>query len=125
MTLKDLSVFIAILTALATLVTGCSTGFPPAVPSPSPAVGDGVLDVPPAASPCEGEVAAAAAGGIETPSPTPNPEPDYVLNLNTGKFHYPDCSSVEQIKPDNYEAFTGSREEVLAQGFVPCKNCNP
>lgn len=49
----------------------------------------------------------------------------YVLNHNTGKFHYPDCSSVETIKDSNREDTTMSREEVIAAGYVPCKNCNP
>lgn len=49
----------------------------------------------------------------------------YVLNTNTEKFHYPSCNSVKQIKPENYQEYFGSRSNVIAQGFVPCKNCNP
>ena len=49
----------------------------------------------------------------------------YVLNRNTGKFHYPYCRSVETIKDSNREDTTMSREEVIAEGYVPCKNCNP
>ena len=49
----------------------------------------------------------------------------YVLNRNTGKFHYPDCRSVKTIKDSNREDTTMSREEVIAAGYVPCKNCNP
>lgn len=49
----------------------------------------------------------------------------YVLNTNTHKFHKPGCYSVEKIKPENYAEFTGTREEVIAYGYDPCKNCNP
>ena len=49
----------------------------------------------------------------------------YVLNTNTKKFHYPDCRSVKQIKPKNRKDYTGTREEIINMGFVPCKNCNP
>lgn len=57
-----------------------------------------------------------------------NSEPvgqSYVLNTNTKKFHDPTCRSVKQMKEKNRQDFTGSREDVLARGFVPCKNCNP
>ena len=53
------------------------------------------------------------------------PTCEYVCNTNTKKFHYPDCSSVPDIKPGNRYDYEGSREEVLAMGYVPCKRCNP
>lgn len=49
----------------------------------------------------------------------------YICNTNTGKFHYPSCSSVKQMSEKNKLAVTGSREEVINQGYVPCKRCNP
>ncbi len=49
----------------------------------------------------------------------------YVLNTNTHKFHKPGCYSVEKIKTENYAEFTGTREEAIAYGYDPCKNCNP
>ena len=52
-------------------------------------------------------------------------EQDYVLNKNTKKFHYPWCSSAYDIKKKNRKDFTGTREEVISQGYVPCKRCNP
>ena len=60
----------------------------------------------------------------ETPQQIPE-ETSYVLNTNTKKFHLPECSSVGDIKPKNREDFTGSRDDVIARGFVPCKKCNP
>lgn len=53
------------------------------------------------------------------------PEKDYVLNANTMKFHSPTCSSVKDIKESNRRDFTGTRDEVIAMGYVPCKKCNP
>nr|WP_278458769.1 Ada metal-binding domain-containing protein [Roseburia inulinivorans] len=29
------------------------------------------------------------------------------------------------MKPENYAEFTGTREEAIAYGYDPCKNCNP
>lgn len=57
------------------------------------------------------------------------PEPDtsvsYVLNTNTKKFHYPSCSSVNSMKDKNKDYYTGSRDDVIAMGYEPCKRCNP
>lgn len=50
---------------------------------------------------------------------------EYVINTNTGKFHRPDCSSVEDIKPENKKEYTGSREELTKQGYEPCGRCRP
>lgn len=49
----------------------------------------------------------------------------YVLNTNTKIFHYPTCSSVDDMKEKNKQIYTGSREEVINMGYVPCKRCNP
>ena len=67
------------------------------------------------------------------PTPEPAPEPteepapvyDYILNTNTRRFHWPDCRSVLDIKPENMQPYTGTRDDVLAQGFIPCGNCKP
>ena len=48
----------------------------------------------------------------------------YVLNTNTKKIHYPSCNSVEKIKPKNY-ATTDDYNSAIAQGYVPCKRCEP
>ena len=49
----------------------------------------------------------------------------YILNTNTKKFHYPDCSSVNDMKEKNKEVFTGSREELIEMGYFPCGRCKP
>ena len=59
---------------------------------------------------------------------TPSEEPEeitYILNTNTKKFHQPYCSSVQDIKDKNKRETTQSREEIISQGYQPCKRCNP
>ena len=50
---------------------------------------------------------------------------DYVINKNTDKFHYPDCHSVDQMKESNKRFYTGTRDDLISQGYSPCKNCDP
>lgn len=50
---------------------------------------------------------------------------EYILNTNTKKFHYPSCSSVKQMKASNKKEYTGSRDDLITQGYDPCKKCNP
>lgn len=49
----------------------------------------------------------------------------YVANKNTKKFHYPSCGSVEDMKEKNKLYYDGSRDDLINQGYVPCKRCNP
>ena len=49
----------------------------------------------------------------------------YILNTNTKKFHYPSCSSVDQMSDKNRQEFTGTRDEVIAMGYDPCGRCHP
>lgn len=52
-------------------------------------------------------------------------EVKYIANTKTKKFHYPDCSSVKDMKESNKLYFTGTREELIEQGYQPCKRCDP
>ena len=52
-------------------------------------------------------------------------EVTYILNTSSKKFHDPSCSGAEDIKESNKEVFTGSREELIAQGYSPCGRCKP
>lgn len=60
----------------------------------------------------------------ETDPPTDNGR-DYVVNTNTKKFHYPSCSSADDIKDSNRWEYHGTREELINMGYVPCKRCDP
>lgn len=50
---------------------------------------------------------------------------EYVLNTNSRKFHLPSCSSVGQMSPKNREDVEDTRENLIANGYDPCKRCNP
>ncbi len=58
-------------------------------------------------------------------SSAPNAVADYILNTRSKKFHYPTCASVRDMKEKNKDYFTGSREDVMQQGYTPCGNCHP
>lgn len=76
---------------------------------------------------------------MATVTPTPSPEPekqepatgseasqaDYILNTNTKKFHYPTCSSVNDMKEKNKQEFFGTRDEAISNGYFPCGRCKP
>lgn len=49
-------------------------------------------------------------------------EVTYVLNTKTKKFHKPSCS---YLPTTNRKDTSESRECVIAQGYEPCKKCNP
>ena len=50
---------------------------------------------------------------------------NYILNTNTHKFHYPNCSSVGKMKESNKKSYNGTRDDLITQGFSPCGNCHP
>lgn len=50
---------------------------------------------------------------------------NYIANTNTHKFHYPTCSSVKQMNENNKWYYDGSRNDLIAMGYSPCKKCNP
>lgn len=62
---------------------------------------------------------------IDASSAVNTDETTYVLNKNTKKFHYADCASAKSIKDKNRTTYTGPRDEVIANGYQPCKKCNP
>ena len=75
-------------------------------------------------------------GSKPAPKPTPNPKPqkpstpsaskqDYVLNTNSKKFHRPGCPSVDRMSPANRQDVKANRQDLINQGYDPCKNCNP
>ncbi|WP_287389073.1 DNA/RNA non-specific endonuclease [Lachnospira sp.] len=70
-----------------------------------------------ASSGSAGSSGAVAAGSSSSSS--------YVLNTNTKKFHRPSCGSVSTIKDSNRQDYTGSRQDLINQGYEPCKKCNP
>ena len=65
---------------------------------------------------------------VESPSETSSAEAEeehYVLNTSSMKFHLPTCSGVESMSPANRQDYTGSRQDLLDQGYSPCGTCKP
>lgn len=63
-----------------------------------------------------------------TSSSTSSQEPQnvtYILNTSSKKFHLPTCGSASDIKEENRQEVSTSREDLIAQGLEPCKRCNP
>lgn len=74
----------------------------------------------------------AGAGGNHTEEPedttaqsADSSEVTYVVNTSSNKFHYPDCSSVDDMSKKNRMDVTATREELIAQGYSPCGRCDP
>ena len=83
-----------------------------------------------AEAPAESKGTSEAAPSRELPVVSPSKESrgnvrTYILNTNTNKFHYPECESVPKIKDKNKKEVEATREEIIAQGYEPCQNCNP
>lgn len=49
----------------------------------------------------------------------------YILNTGSKKFHLPDCSGAKNIKENNKKTFNGLRQQLIDEGYSPCKSCNP
>ena len=49
----------------------------------------------------------------------------YILNVSSKKFHRYDCTLADDIKTENRKDFQGLREDLIRDGYSPCKNCNP
>ena len=48
----------------------------------------------------------------------------YIGNKNSKVFHKADCSSVKRMKESN-KVTLSSKEQAIAQGYTPCKVCQP
>ena len=64
-------------------------------------------------------------GGIGGNSTQQGGIQSYVLNTNSMKFHYASCSSAQKISRKNRKDYTGSRDDLINQGYSPCGYCHP
>ncbi len=48
----------------------------------------------------------------------------WVLNTSSRKIHYPSCSQVKKIAPQNYSTSNLSESELLLQGYTTCGACH-
>lgn len=49
----------------------------------------------------------------------------YVLNTSSKKFHTPECTHASKISESNKQTYTGSRDDLISDGYTPCGTCNP
>lgn len=49
----------------------------------------------------------------------------YILNTDSKKFHTPSCSSASSLKSSNRKEYTGSRDNLISQGYEACGKCKP
>lgn len=63
--------------------------------------------------------------GSEEDSATSYGSQEYVLNTKSMKFYRPTCSSVDDIADNNKQEATATRDELISEGYSPCKQCNP
>lgn len=49
----------------------------------------------------------------------------YILNIDSGKFHLPDCPSVGKMADHNKRDIACAYDEMIANGYSPCGNCRP
>ncbi len=50
---------------------------------------------------------------------------DYILNTKSLKFHKPGCDALKDMSDSNKGTFYGSREDLIADGYIPCGWCKP
>lgn len=120
---------------------GAATPAAPSKSSNSAAKKPAAETTAPAAQP-ETSTPAAEKPAAETPAPAPQPEDStpavaeptpeppapattevtYILNVKTKKFHRTSCS---YLPTTNRLDSSESRESIIAQGYEPCKKCNP
>lgn len=64
-------------------------------------------------------------GGNSTQQSSENTQKQYVLNTSSKKFHYETCDSAQSMSEKNRQEYTGTREDLLSQGYSPCGVCKP
>ena len=115
--------WLAFLLAFVMILGLCACGKSEPAPTPAPEP-----EEEPEPSQSESPDAAEGAGGTENPFPDQGLPPAttaYVLNHNTKKFHRPSCQHVKKIAAHNREDVDDTRENIIAQGYKPCKVCKP
>lgn len=49
----------------------------------------------------------------------------YIINKSSKKFHTESCKNAESISEHNKQRYTGSRKDLIDNGYTPCGYCNP
>lgn len=104
--------------------TPAPTPEPSVEPSPAPTPAP-TQAPPPASTPAQGQGGGGNGGNFDT---WDNPGQqqtamDWVLNTNSMKIHYPSCSSVPRIAPQNYATSNEPLDVLLSRGYTRCGRC--
>ena len=83
------------------------------------------IDYATGASAASGEDLPQASAPAQTTSGSEEETQQYVLNTSSMKFHEPDCSGVASMSDANRQDYTGSRQDLIDQGYTPCVICKP
>lgn len=62
---------------------------------------------------------------LNTNTTTITKQYDYIANKKTKVFHLPSCTAVSSMNENNKIYHKGDREQLVADGYTPCKRCNP
>ncbi|MBQ9531096.1 MAG: DNA/RNA non-specific endonuclease [Eubacterium sp.] len=54
-----------------------------------------------------------------------NEKNTYIININSKKFHLPSCEAVDKMSENNKKKYKGTKENLIKNGYSPCKICNP
>ena len=65
------------------------------------------------------------AAGYDAAIKAKTTEITYILNTKSMKFHLPNCLGVRNMKEENRQETTKTREELISQGYEPCGTCKP
>ena len=49
----------------------------------------------------------------------------FILNTSSKKFHKEDCSGVKTMSENNKATYTGTRQDLIEDGYEACGTCNP
>lgn len=103
----------------------CDDWTPGTVPEEEADGETGWADTVTAGSSAEGAAAGDGSSAQDSGDPSLPSGGYYILNTSSRLIHLPDCDSVKQMKPKNMAESTKSKEDLIAEGYRPCKNCNP
>ena len=119
---KNIKKIALIITILASMMLICACSSVDTSSRPDPIHVASVLTINPATA-----QSTKAPTKAPTIAPTLSNEPTYIYNKNTHKFHYPYCSSVDDMKEKNKVKWYDSREALMKKypSAVPCKRCKP
>lgn len=71
------------------------------------------------------ETAPEAASQIEESTESVITNERYIVNTDTKKFHNPSCFTAAVMDETKKWDYEGTRDWLIENGYLPCKNCNP